>query len=242
MSRMLPFAAAAEVAIRAQLASGHVSALRGLRRLVRRADLAPERAIALHRLAASVCSQHHRLSPARRHLRAAVRIDWADPESYFRWGQIEFAHDDGNRLRAVRCFVRAVKLMPTNARYWAILSRAAALTGKDRLARRALRKALTLAPSNLNVLLTLAEACRTLGTIKPIWKAVCKARFLMPADAGLKSLWERLRYDYAEARQRRTTGQRSTRVLPFLRLVRDSGESVRVDVHATHSPHLRRVR
>lgn len=237
------------ILIEAAWASARHSAERGRRAdalailtpLLARPDLPAGTAAKAHRLAAALHLHADRHRAARKHLFAAAKIEPGNADTHYQLG-VAFGEDPyGCDERAARRFRRAVKLDPTNALYRAELGRAAVRADKDRVGVAAVRKAVALAPTDPAVLTVAVEALRDAGRVRLAWKVMCRARFLAPANADVRRLWDRAKFDLACGRQHRRP---AASTIPFVRVVGAEGESrvIRRDVGSQSGPHFARLK
>jgi Flp pilus assembly protein TadD len=244
MSRMLTLTTAAWASARELAARGRrKDALAVLAGLLARPDLPPGIATEAHRLAGALYFKTERYASARRHLLTAARAEPGHAETYYQLG-IAFEDDPyGCDTRAARRFRKATRLDPTNATYWVALGRAAVRVNRVRYGLSAVQKAVALAPTDAAVLAVAVEALRDAGRPDRAWRVMCKARFLAPADAGLRRLWDRVKYDLACGRQERPLAANPS-VLPFVRVVSPCGASrvVRRDGGSRPAPHFGRLK
>jgi Flp pilus assembly protein TadD len=239
MSMTLTLTDAAWASARSLATAGRrADALAILTPLLSRPDLSPTFAAKAHRLAAGLHRDADRYGKARKHLKAAAKLEPGNADT--RAELAACCEDDpyGCDRRAARWYRSALKLDSTNADYRAGLARSLARTGKDRAAKKHLLAAVETAPTSISVLTVAVEACREMKKSQLAWRLVCKARFLAPADAAIRQLWQRAKFDLAAGRQR-TSG---ARVLPFVRLVGEDGRSVRRDFGSVAGPHVGKLR
>lgn len=205
--------------------------------LLTRPDLSSALAAKAHRLAAALHIEADRFAQARRHLRTAIRHEPGNADT---WHQLALAYESdpyGSDERALRHHWAAVRRDPANAAFRAGFARAFARTGADQSALRQIRAAVELAPTDVDVLSTVVEACREMEKPRTAWKIVCRARFLSPADQAIHQLWQRAKFDLAARGQRKPV----SRVLPFVKLY--DGNTARRDTESSiPMPHFGRLR
>jgi Flp pilus assembly protein TadD len=246
MSRTLSFFDRAWAAAREHAKAGRrADAVALLTNLLARPGLPGPVAAKAHRLAGRSHLLAERYARARRHLRAAAKLEPGDADTQYRLG-LAYENDPyGCDRRAARRFRKAAALDRTNARYWAAFARAAARCGADAAAVRAADTAAGLAPGYAPVLAVVAEALTAAGRADRAVAMIGKARFAAPGDAAVAGLWDRVRFAAAAAGQRPAGPRRATNpaVLPFVRVAGGAvgGRVVRRDVASAAVPHVGRL-
>jgi tetratricopeptide (TPR) repeat protein len=182
---------------------------------------APTSLAEAHRQLAEKHLAAERFRLARRHYRAALRIEPKNGALAYNLALAWEADPYGSDERAYRCYRLAVKIDSSNALYFASLGRAAIRTRRDGTAKKALALAMKLAPADANVLAVVAETLREAGQGEKAWKLVCRARFLAPQDSAIRDLWNRAKFDLAAKTTSVSDDTGERMVLPFLRIVSD---------------------
>jgi tetratricopeptide (TPR) repeat protein len=169
---------------------------------------------------------------ARTLLRRVLRVDRRSGEGWYLLGLAWENDPFGSDETAHRCYRRAVRRDRRNALALAALGRNAMRLHKDTLSRKALHAAVSLAANDVNVVTIVVETHLERKDIEAAWKAVCRARFVLPNHRGIEALWNRVKFARTANRVAPPMPKRydSRRVVPFLRLV--DGE--------TRFPRLRR--
>ncbi len=179
---------------------------------------APTTLAAAHRIRARQHLSGERYKQCRHHARAALACNPADAAAMLdlaaAWENDPYGSDE----KAFQYYRRAVKLDRSNALAYALLARCAVRVQRDGLARKALTRAVRLAPANASVLNVILEACREAKWLTRAWKLIVQARFLAPHDSQIQSLWNRVRFERAANGQRSVEENCVRRVLPFLRI------------------------
>jgi tetratricopeptide (TPR) repeat protein len=244
MSRMLTFHDAAWASARDCAAAGRrADALAFLAPLLS-SPAAPRRLVLLaHRLAGRLHAAAQKYRTARKHLRAAAKLDPNCAEVQYEIG-LTFENDPyGCDRRAARRFRRAVRLDPRQPKYAAALGRALVRTNRVRAGVKWLTIAAAGAPADATVLAVVIDGLCDAGRERLAAKLATQARFLAPGDRAVRKLWDDARYAAASAGQSRVAadGRRGPVLLPFLRVVGD-GVTVRRDEASRPAPHLGRLR
>lgn len=265
MSRMLLFThAAAWSAARELAAAGRrTDALARLTAVLASPALPQDVATAANRLAGRLHLAAGRFAKARRHLLAAAKLspastDREKAELHHLVG-LAFQNDPyGCDRRAARRFKLAAKLDPHNATYRAALGLACVRRNRVRAGVAHLEAAAALAPTDSAVLGVVLDGFREADRPRLGLAAVTRAMFLAPADAKIRRLWDRVRFDVASATQatgRRRADRGDAKVLPFLRVntggtatgttagtTAGPGGVVRRDLGVRPAPHFNRLR
>lgn len=161
------------------------------------------------------CHCHaERYQQARRNYRAALRVEPRNGALWLKLAHAWEADPFGSDERALDCYRRAIRF-ESRAIHYAMLGRCALRVHRVSLARKALLRAMALAPADGGVLAIVAEACREAGWRKLAWKWLNQARFLAPHSAAIRELWDRYCFDQAVVKKP-LEEQRAT--LPFLRI------------------------
>ena len=203
----------------------------------------PAASVRIAATAAARAATFGRFADARRHLRAAARIDPADATTRFHLGRAYELDPFGSDELAAKHYRAAVKRARTNARYRAAFGRAAVRAGDRVGGVKALIRAVRLAPADVAVLAVVVDGLLDAGRVRTARRIVGRARFLARTNPTLLSLWNRVRF--AEARAAQETC-RPAKVLPFVRLVAGrtapaDGRIVRKDPPQRPRPHFGRV-
>ena len=214
-------------------------------------DVPPRLVLLAHRLAARIQVAAGRYGPTRRHLRAAEQLDPRSSEIQYELG---IAHEDdpyGCDRRAARRFKKALALGPGQAKYLAALGRALVRINRVRSGVANLTAAAARTPANPAVLTVVMDGLIDAGKVRTAWRIISRARFLAPADAKIRRLWDQARYALAGAKQ--TRGRRvrvgtGPALLPFVRLSlvgrtsHAGGGVLRRDAGSRTGPHFGRAR
>lgn len=252
MSRMLLFShAAAWSAARAHADAGRATeALAKIATVLSCPDLPVADAIAANQLAGELHLKSGRFAKARRHLLAASKLDPANATLHHLLG-IAFQDDPyGCDLRAARRFRKACELAPENAIFRASYGLALVRVNRVKSGIEHLEVAAKLAPTDATVLGTVVAGYREADLPRRGLKVVSHARFIAPEDATIRRLWDRVRFDVAQAEQRQSSPEKrrgTLKFLPFLRVNSTSsgtgtGGVVRRDLGTRPTPHLNRLR
>ena len=194
-----------------------------------------------HRFAAELHRAAGRFVKARRHLRAALAVRPHDPALHHDLG-LAFADDPyGCDRRAAARFRAAAAYAPKNATYRAAYGLALVRLDKVKAGVRELEAAVELAPTDEAVLNVALTAAREADKPRLALTWLSRAVFLASADAGLRQLRDRAKFDAARVEQesRSRIGRRPT--VPFIRLAVEGG-TVRRDTGSRSAPHLNRLR
>jgi tetratricopeptide (TPR) repeat protein len=243
MSRMLTFAF-----VDTSLAAARTLAAAGRRgEALRRLDAAlgpiagTAAAADAHRFAAELHRAAGRFAKARRHLRAGLAVRPADAALHHDLG-LAFADDPyGCDRRAAARFRVATAFAPNNAKYRAAYGLALVRLDKVTAGVRELDAAVALAPTDDAVLDVVLIAAREADRPELAVKWLARAVLLAPANAGLRQLRDRAKFDAARVGQEgmARVGRRPT--VPFLRLAAEGG-TVRRDAGSRPTPHFNRLR
>lgn len=258
MSRMLRLMDAGWASLQTKVASGsRDAALACLVRWLRRPDLSPSVATEANILAGKLHLHLENYNQARRYLAMASKLDPTQGRIYYLWGLAYEQDPHGCLRRAARRFRAAVQRDPQNGLYRAAYGRA--LVRCDQRSRGVwqLRKAATAAPGRMSVVGLVVDGLLEARRFTLARRIVQHARFLNPRNPELIGLERRVRFEWAQCLQRRTTRQRQEAelateggrvVLPFIRVSRPESTGkkqtgkVRYDVFSfpqPHFPHLR---
>lgn len=208
------------------------------------------------RLAGELLTDAGKYAEARRHLRAAAKLEPAHARTHYLLGLAWERDPDGCDRRAALRLKKAVACDPANALYRAALGRAAVRCGKVRRGVWELIAAANRAPADVAVVRVVVGGLTEAGRLKSARRVLVAARFGRPGSAELRGLWNRFRFEAARVGQedhRRTEAAGSAReggvvLLPFLRVAgadrkpAASGRSTRRDVISLPRPHLARRR
>jgi hypothetical protein len=264
MSTTLTLIEAGWESIRLTAARGHrTGALDRLARLLERPDLPPATAAEGHRLAGELALDLGRYSAARRHLRAAAKLEPTHAGVRFLMGRAWEEDPNGCDRRAARCFKKSVTLA-AEALPRAHFGRAAARCGKVKLGTRELLAAAA-GSGERDVVRVVVCGLLEAGRADDARRVLAAVRFLHPGDGELAAMWELVKFEtarlgqlkraraarrenvkprYAQEAHFATEGDRVT--LPFLRLADDTnpaqaGGTVRRDAASFPRPHLARL-
>lgn len=253
MSRMLLFtyAPAWAAALEFAAAGRRSEALAKLATVVSSPSLPDDVATAANRLAGELHLKAGRFAKARRHLLAAEKLDPQNAELHHLIG-VAFQDDPyGSDTRAAKRFKLAVELAPDNAKFRAAFGLALVRLNRVRAGLKHLDTAIALAPSDVAVLSVVVEGFREADQPENGLKVIWQAMFLAPSDAGLRQLWNRVRFDVTQAEQAKSPKAKwlgKPKFLPFLRVNSSStstpgtGGIVRRDLGLRATPHFNRLR
>ena len=256
MSRMLIFALgeSAMTIARTHAQSGRCSrALDVLNTALAGGELSIADTVDAHRLAAQILNESERFRLARRHLQSALRLSPRHADLHYELGMAYQNDPYGCDRRAAARFRAAVAFEPDSAIYRAALGRALIRLNRVRSGVRELRHAVTLAPTDWNVLSVAVDGLREADRPQLAQRWVEAALFQLPNSASLRGLWNRVRFDAARAVQQESfkvlapTSLRPA-TLPFMRVATESatghgtGGIVRADVGSRPTPHFNRLR
>lgn len=262
MSRTLTLIPASFDAIRATAASGRTAAaLATLERLLARPDVPAALACEGRQLAGELALGLGRFAAARKHLKAAAKLDATDASAYALAGRAWEEDPDGCDRRAALCFRKATQLDAANPLYRASFGRAAARCGKVKCGVREMRAAAEQAPGAVEVVRVVVSGLLEMGKPGGARRVLAAARFLRPNHPELAALWERTKFEAARLVQKTAAkGRTDTRfaqdaqlardggrvLLPFVRIADGTGGArggqVRTDVVSFPRPHLGRLR
>jgi Flp pilus assembly protein TadD len=194
--------------------------------------------------AAALADARGRYADARRHLRAAAKLDPADAATRFRLGQAYEQDPFGSDELAAKHYRAAAKHDRTNAEYRAAYGRAAVRAGNVVAGVKALVRAAKFAPADTTILAVVVDGLLAAGRIRTARRIIGRARFLCRNAATLSGLWARVRFAEALAGQ---DTHRPAAVLPFVRVVAKrspaaDGRIVRADLPSPRPrPHIGRT-
>jgi Flp pilus assembly protein TadD len=241
------WAAARELAA----AGRRAEALAKLATVLRFPGLPDDVAAAANRLAGELHLKVGRFAKARRHLLAAAELQPQNAELHHLIG-VAFQDDPhGSDARAARRFKFAADLAPENATFRAALGLALVRLNRVGAGLKHTDAAVTLAPSDHAVLSVVVQAFREADRPERGLKVISQAMFLAPHDAGIRQLWNRVRFDVTQAEQARSPKAKwlgRPKFLPFLRVETPAigtpapGGIVRRDLGVRPTPHLNRLR
>jgi hypothetical protein len=239
-----------------------IDALNRLTRLLARPDVPAAMAVEGRRLAGELALELGRYALARRHLKAAIKLEPSLAEAYYLAGRAWEEDPDGCDRRAAICFKKAAAL-DAKALHRAAFGRAAARCGKVKFGTREMLAAAEQAPGDVAVVRVAVMGFLEVGKAAEARQVIAKARFLCGNNCELAALEERVKFEAARQSQKSaekakrrentryaqdahfaTDGDRVT--LPFLRLADDSspaakgpkGGIVRRDAASFPRPHL----
>jgi hypothetical protein len=240
MASTLPVVSFGYAAVTAAAGGSRVRSNRLFDSFLAAPELPPGIAAKTHRLAASLAAGRGNYSAARRHLRAAARLDPADAETHYLLGQAFEADPFGSDASAARHYRAAAKLTRTNATYRAAFGRAAVRAGLRTGGLKTLARAASLAPRDPAVLSVVVDGLLDAGRVRTARRIVARARFLSGGDARIEALWNRVRFATARADQLRPAPDG---ILPFVRVISSvphvgAGRIVRADPPSRPRPHL----
>jgi cytochrome c-type biogenesis protein CcmH/NrfG len=173
---------------------------------------------------------------ARKLVRRHLRQHGSQAEAWHLLGVAWENDPNGSDELAFKCFRRAVLLQPQFALARACLGRAAARIERDALAVKMLASAAKIAPADVNVLTAVIEAYLEMNRTNEAWTLACRARFVLPGNAAMTTLWNRVRFAMtAKQIDQATVESAAHRVLPFLRVV---GGDERHDRFSVGTPHF----
>jgi Flp pilus assembly protein TadD len=194
--------------------------------------------------AAALAAARGRHADARRHLRAAAKLDPADAATRFRLAQAYEQDPFGSDELAAKHYWAAAKHDRTNAEYRVAYGRAAVRAGNAVAGVKALVRAAKLAPADTTILAVVVDGLLAAGRVCTARRVIGRARFLRRNDATLTGLWARVRFAEALAEQETL---RPATVLPFVRVVAKrsptaDGRIVRADLPSPRPrPHIGRT-
>jgi Flp pilus assembly protein TadD len=194
--------------------------------------------------AAALAAARGRHADARRHLRAAAKLDPADAATRFRLGRAYEQDPFGSDELAAKHYRAAAKHDRTNAEYRAAYGRAAVRAGNSVAGVKALVRAAKLAPADAVILVVVVDGLLAAGRVRAARRIIGRARFLCRNATTLSGLWARVRFAEALAVQET---RRPAAVLPFVRVVAKrspaaDGRIIRTDTSSPRPrPHLGRV-
>jgi cytochrome c-type biogenesis protein CcmH/NrfG len=177
------------------------------------------------------------------HLRALLRCDRTNAEAFFDLGRAYENDPYGCDQRAVRFYLRAVKLNASEPKYRAVLGRALIRTNSIRSGIKVLCKAASAAPTDSEVMSVVVEGLREAGQAETAYELLSQSLFLAPNNRELKQLWNRTRFDMAQQRQLKQKEElprpnQTGRILPFVRLNHGSECGIRHDEASSPAPHF----
>jgi hypothetical protein len=227
MTTTLSLGSAGYVAAKAAAAAGRKAESHRLcSTLLATPGLSPTMTARVRRLAAALDAGAGRHTAARRHLRAAARVDPEHAGTRFRLAQA-YEHDPfGSDLLAAKHYRAAAQRERGNALYRAAFGRTAVKAGFRKAGCRALVRAAKLAPTDLAVLALAVDGLLHAGRIRTARRLVTPARFLAGPNGKIAAMMHRVRY--AELWNGQQT-PRSNSILPFIR-VQSTGPSQPVPV------------
>jgi tetratricopeptide (TPR) repeat protein len=210
------------------------------------------------RLAGELLTDAGKYAEARRHLRAAAKLEPGHARTQYLLGLAWERDPDGCDRRAAVRYKKALAGEPANALYRAAFGRAAARCGMARRGVRELIAAAHAAPADPAVVRVVVGGLTEAGRLGAARRVLVAARFARPGCGELLGLWNRLRFEAARVGQkdhRRTEDAGAAReggvvLLPFLRVAgagrkpapAGRGPKVRRDVISLPRPHLARRR
>src|SRR5262245_31704571 len=184
--------------------------------LLAQPDLPPETAVQIHRLVAELAMARCDYPVARRHLRAATRLESDHAPTRYLLGRAYEVDPYGSLSLAAKHFRAAARRERTNAGYWSAYGRAAVRSDNRTSGIKALVRAARLAPADTAVLSTVVEGLLDADRVRTARRILARSRFIAAANATLTALWNRVRFAEACRSQRK---RRPARILPFVRLV-----------------------
>lgn len=206
-------------------------------------DLPPAEAAKAHRHAAEVEGRSGNFSAARRHLRAAARLEPEHAATRFLLGRAFDRDPFGSPRLAAKHYRAAVNRDGGNAHYRAAFGRAAVKAGLRATGCRALARAAAMAAGDVSVLEVVIDGLIEAGRLRTARRVATGALFRTGASREAVSLLNRVKFAEVRADQR---GHRSAEILPFVRLLTTPaagtpGVVIRMDAASRPRPHLTRI-
>lgn len=190
-------------------------AIQLLRRALKLAPLPAPTEAELHRLLGEIYLHQDRPSRARRHLLKAVALAPQSIEAHFQLACAIDRDPKADPHAAWKHFRKAVLACPRNPEYLREWGVHAHRMGKDRLARKALRRAVRLAPDDLKTLEVFADVFRAMHRVAEVRAVLLAARFRMPRDCQMQKLWNDFRFHQVRDQQRKLRQRPSLRIPPI---------------------------
>jgi tetratricopeptide (TPR) repeat protein len=237
-----------------------IDALNRLTQLLARPDVPAAMATEGHRFAGELALELGKYATARRHLKAATKLEPTLAEAYFLAGRAWEEDPDGCDRRAAICFKKAATL-DAKAQYRVAFGRAAARCGKVKLGTREMLAATEQASGDITIVRIAVSGLLEAGKAEEARQVIAKARFLCPDNYELAAFGERVKFETARQSQKSAKTRENTRyaqdahfatdgdrvTLPFVRLADDDsspstkgskGGTVRRDAASFPRPHL----
>lgn len=191
-------------------------------RLLKFAHLPERIAREAHRRLGELHLDAERYRSARRHLRAALRLDRNHAPTRFLLAEAIARDSSAEPAKAWGHYRRAVLAEPQNPAYLAGFAELAYRLHRDQLALRLFRAAHRLAPDSPKILETYTDVLSALGRIRQARGLLIAARFRSPHDARIERVWNEFRFQLLSATSRRDPGSRREPSAPVVLAFRDA--------------------
>jgi len=219
-------------------------ARRRLSSLLALADVPAEVATDAHRLMGEIHHEQENYAHARKHLKLALRETPDDAEIRFLLAEAMAADEAACWASARKHYRVAIAAQPTNARYLCGYANLAVLLGNEALALRLFRRAVKVAPADLDALEGLTDMLCGMLQFAEAEAALRKARFQLSRNARLEQMLADVQFDRVHARQSSAgvlPDADEATFLPFDTTTPRTSAIVRRDRVSRPTPHLPRL-
>jgi Flp pilus assembly protein TadD len=195
-----------------------------------------------HRLAGRIYVNLEKFSHARKMFRAAIKLMPLCDQTWFDLGQAFEFDPYGCDRRAAKCYRKASRLKPTEAKYYAAFGLALVRLNRLKMAFTQLREAKRLAGQDANTLKLIVSAYLEANRPEMADEVLKPLRF--STDRSIQKLLKSVQHALTAVGQRRPNPKMPNRVVPFLQVVSDApvvireGGIIRHDFGNKPAPHF----
>jgi len=220
-----------------------------LRRLASQPNLCPTEAGEIHQLLGQIYLDTRQFRLARKVITRAIRVQPDDAKNYQLMAHAIESDPEIDARRAGRYYRNALELAPDDAEILADAGFFAVQMGQSRKGLAQIRRALSLAQDNLDIVRTLIEALCEAGHVAEAERELQLARFRHARDPRFRAIVGEFEFRRARRQQRQFASlseSNNRAVLPFLRLKSGGREVgmpriVRHDAATASRPHFPRI-